>query len=408
MSAVWQPGQFVRAFTDAELMAASRLRELGFHDARVTPVGADGGIDVLATGALAQVKMESTLIGRPAIQQLVGAAGRNSEDELIFFSATNFTNHAIAYSDYNVISLFTYDVLGELTPVNGVAQALLESRQSSAPTLLSLEEIEHQEYLKKQTALENYNRKWDDYLDTFTDKANYLRALVKKYHSENDKFNLFITIAQLESALAKRVLTGAGYEEPRLALANFNGTQTEFVAFSSLNFLKDVTFYFARRPFEVEYNMPDDDELTDLINEALRNLPQKGTTAYYRSLADAASKPLRKSKIDLIASFLNGKSGRTVNEKNGRRAEDRLNLLASGISQIVGYESATKVIIIITRLGDEDFPSSNERLSFADSHDISVIQVDAINGICIGKNQLGMELLSRVPKEYRSFPSVES
>ncbi len=45
-------------------MAATRMRELGFSDATCTGPGADGGVDVRATGALAQVKWKRGMAGR--------------------------------------------------------------------------------------------------------------------------------------------------------------------------------------------------------------------------------------------------------------------------------------------------------------------------------------------------------
>lgn len=48
------PERLIREARDAELIAAEWMRYLGFADAVATPVGADGGIDVVSARAVAQ------------------------------------------------------------------------------------------------------------------------------------------------------------------------------------------------------------------------------------------------------------------------------------------------------------------------------------------------------------------
>jgi hypothetical protein len=75
----------VSSWQAAEVNAADWMRYWGFLDARVTQSGSDGGIDVRATGAVAQVKREAKAVGRPAVQNLVGARGRDASLHLLFF-----------------------------------------------------------------------------------------------------------------------------------------------------------------------------------------------------------------------------------------------------------------------------------------------------------------------------------
>lgn len=74
MAPVMPPPRLVKTTMAAEAYAAEVMRALGFRDARVTPPGNDGGIDVVSDRGIAQVKMEGLPTGRPALQALTGAA----------------------------------------------------------------------------------------------------------------------------------------------------------------------------------------------------------------------------------------------------------------------------------------------------------------------------------------------
>ncbi|MFD1827822.1 MULTISPECIES: restriction endonuclease [Mumia] len=116
----------VARWEDAEENAARWLRHWGYHDALASPGGADGGIDVVATHAAAQVKFQASQAGRPEIQRLVGAVGRASTVDLFFFCGSSFTAQAISYADANHVALFTYDITGAVQPVNGWAVEAME------------------------------------------------------------------------------------------------------------------------------------------------------------------------------------------------------------------------------------------------------------------------------------------
>ncbi|MBF6359844.1 restriction endonuclease [Nocardia farcinica] len=83
---------------EAEENAAVQMRSLGFSDARVTASGADGGIDVRASGADAQVKWRAGQVGRPELQRLFGARGKRFELQLFFFAASPYSTHAVSYA----------------------------------------------------------------------------------------------------------------------------------------------------------------------------------------------------------------------------------------------------------------------------------------------------------------------
>lgn len=134
------PRYQIQTWQDAEHNAAAWIRHWGYPDARVTAGGADGGIDVRARGALAQVKFRAAQVGRPDLQRLVGASGR-SNAQLFFFCGTSYSRHAIEFADANEIALFAYGLNGEVTPTNLVAGAIVRARisassaQDGAPTV---------------------------------------------------------------------------------------------------------------------------------------------------------------------------------------------------------------------------------------------------------------------------------
>ena len=74
MSEPQSPSRFCRTPEDFEEVAAEWLRFWGYVDARRTRSGPDGGADVVATGAVAQVKAWMTPIGSPHVQQLKDVA----------------------------------------------------------------------------------------------------------------------------------------------------------------------------------------------------------------------------------------------------------------------------------------------------------------------------------------------
>lgn len=111
------------------------MRHWGFTDAAVTASGPDGGIDVEASGAVAQVKFQAHVVGAPAVQQLYGARGLRTDRQLLFFTGTSYSTQAAAYAEHVGMALFTYDLTGKPTPVNGAAERIIEAHaRRSRPT----------------------------------------------------------------------------------------------------------------------------------------------------------------------------------------------------------------------------------------------------------------------------------
>ena len=116
--------KFITTPHQAELNAAERMKAWGFSGAVATTGGADGGIDVRSSRALAQVKWKGGATGRPDVQNLYGARGAGTE-QLFFFSASGYSDQAITYADQVGILLMTYDPLGEVEGVNQAAKRFL-------------------------------------------------------------------------------------------------------------------------------------------------------------------------------------------------------------------------------------------------------------------------------------------
>jgi len=103
----------------AEELACDWLRYMGHSGAQVTNQGADGGLDVIAAGAVAQVKSVKAKVGRPVIQQTVGAArGRRCA----VFARGGFTRQAIAWAETAAAALFQFDHDGHIEAVTSHAR----------------------------------------------------------------------------------------------------------------------------------------------------------------------------------------------------------------------------------------------------------------------------------------------
>lgn len=100
------------------------MRYWGYDDAVVTTSGADGGIDIQSSEAVAQVKHQAAPVGRPALQRLVGAR-EDPSHELFFFSASAFATPAVEYADQRAIALYTYGPYGEMIPRSREARVVL-------------------------------------------------------------------------------------------------------------------------------------------------------------------------------------------------------------------------------------------------------------------------------------------
>lgn len=122
---------FLRSAADAEVAAASHMRKLGFEDATATGAGADAGIDVASDTALAQVKWKNAMVGRPEVQRLFGARAMDFKKQLVFYSTSGYSKHALEFADENRIALFTLETFGDPQAVNKMASELVTSRESA-------------------------------------------------------------------------------------------------------------------------------------------------------------------------------------------------------------------------------------------------------------------------------------
>lgn len=115
--------------TEAEAFVAKWLRSQGFRGARATPPSGDAGIDVTASGISVQVKRYGSKgVGRPEVQQLVGAA--RVGDVAVFFTSSRYTDAAVEYADQRGVALFAFDFTGgyPVRVVNRTAERLLRDR----------------------------------------------------------------------------------------------------------------------------------------------------------------------------------------------------------------------------------------------------------------------------------------
>lgn len=111
----------IRDWQDAEVAAARWLRKAGCRRVSLTGGSADGGIDVVTADWAVQVKHTTKRVGRPAVQQLVGAA--LTLDRLpALFSTSGFSAPACAYALEHQVALFELDLDGRAYGINGPAR----------------------------------------------------------------------------------------------------------------------------------------------------------------------------------------------------------------------------------------------------------------------------------------------
>ncbi|PTT69235.1 restriction endonuclease, partial [Arthrobacter sp. HMWF013] len=115
---------------DAEELAAWYMREdLGLNGARITGAGNDGGIDVVADGAVAQVKHVNAPVGAPLVQAALGAG--HGRDSVMFFALSGYTRQAGDFAGRAGVCLFQYDIYGEVRAVNEPARQMIANRKKA-------------------------------------------------------------------------------------------------------------------------------------------------------------------------------------------------------------------------------------------------------------------------------------
>ena len=103
----------------AERRACDWLRVNGFEDAALTARGADGGIDIISSRLVAQVKAHSAPIGRPPIQAIYGIAAASGRQAAVF-SVSGYSSQAVNWATSNGVALFRLDG-GRVEAANPVA-----------------------------------------------------------------------------------------------------------------------------------------------------------------------------------------------------------------------------------------------------------------------------------------------
>lgn len=114
----------------AEEAAAQFMRKsLGFSDATLTQDGADGGVDIISSRAVAQVKYRAQPTSRPEVQQLNGVARSAEHDgkKALFFSKNGFTAGAEKFARDNLIALFELSLESGVRPIGREAGRLTEN-----------------------------------------------------------------------------------------------------------------------------------------------------------------------------------------------------------------------------------------------------------------------------------------
>ena len=196
----------VGSWKEAEEFAAWHMRSLGFHDARVTNAGSDGGIDAIATGAVAQVKhYETTIIGRPVVQQLRGAA--HGVPWAVFYARSGYTKAAIEYADQAQVALFKYIDSGTVSAQSHGAHHLLQQR--SPGTSPGIEGFTQ--------SMEAQSKGQQEIDKAVTDFANQSRTIMKKLQNSRGRQRQ-VAIAQVEKETdaVSRIITAVSSQHRSL------------------------------------------------------------------------------------------------------------------------------------------------------------------------------------------------
>ena len=111
------------SWKDAEKLARDKMRSIGFTDARLTPPGPDGGIDVVSVDAVAQVKWHVAQIGSPELQALFGIAALQGKSALFF--AQKYSQEALRWGTKSKMALFRFKPSGDIEAVSSEAKRLI-------------------------------------------------------------------------------------------------------------------------------------------------------------------------------------------------------------------------------------------------------------------------------------------
>lgn len=151
----------ITSWQAAEENAAAWMCAWGYPHVALTKGGADKGVDVRAAGAIAQVKFEAAQVGRPALQRLVGARGKDYDIVMLFFTGAGYSRQAINYADDVGIGLYLYALDGAMSAMNERAKQLAEGHGVPIGPTPEQVEAERQRHQKRLDA--HYAALWSTY-----------------------------------------------------------------------------------------------------------------------------------------------------------------------------------------------------------------------------------------------------
>lgn len=91
----------------AEIMACDWMKKNGHWGAKLTPPGADGGVDVESRTHIAQVKHHASRVGIAEMQRLYGIS-QSTRKKALFFAASGYSSAAIQWAATHKIECYTY------------------------------------------------------------------------------------------------------------------------------------------------------------------------------------------------------------------------------------------------------------------------------------------------------------
>ena len=94
------------SWQEAEVSARDWMRRHGHRDAGLTPGGPDGGVDVVASRAIAQVKCWTQPVGPSPVLELARVSQGAGRREPLFFSASGYTSNARASARAKGVQLY--------------------------------------------------------------------------------------------------------------------------------------------------------------------------------------------------------------------------------------------------------------------------------------------------------------
>jgi uncharacterized Zn finger protein (UPF0148 family) len=97
----------VMSWQEAEAVVRDWMKQNGYRDARLTKAGADGGVDVESSGALAQVKHHAKPVRLPEVQRIYGIAAAQRKKPMIFGSS-GFTPAAREWANRHGVECYSF------------------------------------------------------------------------------------------------------------------------------------------------------------------------------------------------------------------------------------------------------------------------------------------------------------